>query len=540
MPPSVFFSRKILHGALCCVVVAISAFFLFVNLGRYALWDDESVSALVAKGVQRTGDTSAILDHNIVAYRSGLLVRDGKDRSTPPLSTYLIAGAFCISGVNAFSARVPSVLFGISTIILLLWFCKNHSIKAQVIFFLGILGNVSMFLFCRQARYYAAGLFFSTAIVCVYTRWRGSWRVALGMGGLGVLLFATNYLAYAALALCLFVDWLIWRRKEIAWSLRSFSALAIPQIIFIPWIVSLWNPFGTGFGEYVAKNSLWDRCVLFYWNLRDLNTAEFLVGPLLAIGCVLAWKHKDRILARMLLAFVLYIGFVCLVSPQTLFNTSVADVRYLVPIIPLAVGISTIVILRLTMKYSLLGIALALLAFFTNILNGGPFLPSGARSTIAEFGREIVFPNQDPYTPTSEWIMENVGLGESIAVYPDYMVYPLMFHSPVPTYAWQLKNETSGVSRFEKVSDIHLEGRIPPDYFILFGPVVLDFLKATKIWQANGWYYEHFATIPVFWKDLYRPELFWRSFKPIVAYDPHGEAIQVFRKVHNNETPVCK
>ena len=531
-----FYQRNIPQYALWWSVIFLSSFFLFKNLGYYALWDDESVSALVANGIQRTGDTSAFLDHNIVAYRSGLLVRDGKDRSTPPLSTYLTAGAFSLLGVDAFSARLPSAIFGIGTIVLLIWFCKNYTLKAQSIFYLGLLGNVSMFLFCRQARYYAAGLFFSTLIAFMYLRWRGSCRGAMGMALIGVFLFATNYLAYVALAICLFIDWILWRREEISWNIRNFLALFLPQFIIIPCIANIWNPFATGFGKYVAKNSFWDRVEIFFWNLRDLNSAEFIVGPLLFAGFFLAWRHRDKILTRMLLSFLVYVGFVSLVSPQTISNTSVADVRYLVPIIPLAVGASSIVILQLTRNYHILGIGLALLVFQTNILNGGPILASGIRSTIAEFAHEIVFPLQEPYSIVSDWIGKNICSGESVAIFPDYMVYPLMFHNPCPTYAWQLKNEVVGKSPFGDVPDIHWEGRCPPDYFVIFGPAVVDFLKVAPLWNRRGWHYEHLATINAFWKDLYRPELFWRTFRPIGQFDPDLEAIQIFRKVQQNDS----
>jgi len=531
LPP--FFHSKIFQQiALFTSVLVVSACFLFGNLERYALWDDESVSALVAIGIQRTGDTSVILDHNIVAYRSGLLVREGKDRSTPPLSTYLTAASFSLFGVNAWAARLPSACFGLAAVGLLLGFCRSLPLKTQVIFSLGILGNVSLFLFCRQARYYAAGVFFSTALVFLYSRWKGSWREALGMAILGVLIFATNYLVYAALVLCLLADWFFWRRKEIAWTPKNLLAITLPQVVVIPCITLIWNPFGTGFGEYVGQNSPWDRIVLFLWNLRDLNAAEFLVGPLILVACFLAWKTKDQLLSRMLLALFLYVCFVSLVSPQTLSNTSVADVRYLVPVIPLGIAIGTLVITRVTEGYRLLGIGLALLAFQTNLLNGGPLLQSGARSTIAEFARELFAPNPEPYTPAADWISKNVKSGESVAVFPDYMVYPLMFRSPLPTYAWQLK---SGVeSRFGNVPDIHWEGRQPPDYFVLFGPVVTEFLKAAPQWESRGWRYEHAATINTFWKDLYRPELFWRTFRPISRFDPDWEAIQIFRRRNND------
>src|SRR5579885_1920033 len=84
------------------------AFLLFAQLGHYALWDDEALTALSAKAIQATGDTGVLLDHgNIVAYRDGLLIHHFADRSTPPLSAYLCALSFDCFGISAFTARLP-------------------------------------------------------------------------------------------------------------------------------------------------------------------------------------------------------------------------------------------------------------------------------------------------------------------------------------------------------------------------------------------------------------------------------------------------
>ena len=66
-------------------VLVVSSTLLFARLGHYALWDDEAITALTSKSVWQTGDTGATFGHNILAYRNGLLLRDMKDRATPPL-----------------------------------------------------------------------------------------------------------------------------------------------------------------------------------------------------------------------------------------------------------------------------------------------------------------------------------------------------------------------------------------------------------------------------------------------------------------------
>src|SRR6266852_1011387 len=57
-----------------CIALAIlgtAAVLIFARLGHYALWDDEASTALAAIGVWRTGDTVAVIDHNIVAFHLG-------------------------------------------------------------------------------------------------------------------------------------------------------------------------------------------------------------------------------------------------------------------------------------------------------------------------------------------------------------------------------------------------------------------------------------------------------------------------------------
>ena len=46
----------------------------------------------------------------------------------------------------------------------------------------------------------------------------------------------------------------------------------------------------------------------------------------------------------------------------------------------------------------------------------------------------------------------------------------------------------------------------------------------------SGVQYQHLPTIDFFWKDLYRPELFWRSFTSTADYDKDLEAIHVFKR----------
>ncbi|MDX2081183.1 MAG: glycosyltransferase family 39 protein [Terrimicrobiaceae bacterium] len=529
-----------LAGGRAVIVVpflAIAAFFLFASLGSYALWDDEAVGALTAKAVLRDGDTGAMLDHNIIAYRDGLLVRDGADRSTPPLPTYLKAVSFAGLGVSAWAARLPFALAGFALAMLLaFWSCRMPR-PAQVVFLLALIGNVSLWLFCRQARYYGLSVLLSTVVVFLYTRWladrRDRWLWSITASS--ALLFATHYLAAVALYACLFADFLIFQRKSVRWTLRELAIVFIPQTLSGLFFLSIWNPFQTAFGGYVQKNGPLDRLTLLWWNLRDLNSAEFLVGPLILMAVYCAIRHRDRLAGRQLCALAVYVVVISALSPQTVFNTNVADIRYLVPVIPLAAAIGAWTLHLLIRRRRLL-VATALLVFWTNVLNGGWFFPWGVRSTVLEFVTELLRPPPEPYSAAIQWIRQNVPEKASVVVLPSHMVYPLMFHAPAATYGWQLHGKDPG--KFPPLPEIHYAGREWPDYFVAFGPSVSGLANWISNQDQKAHDYQIAAQIPVFWKDLYRPELFWRSFREVRPQEGTLDGIYIFGRTAS--TPPLK
>src|SRR5688572_30746883 len=84
--------RRIAAGPpIAAGTLVASAALLFSGLGRYALWEDEAVTALHAQGVWRTGDTTAVVGRNVVGYRAGSPLSGLRERYTPPLACYMAA-----------------------------------------------------------------------------------------------------------------------------------------------------------------------------------------------------------------------------------------------------------------------------------------------------------------------------------------------------------------------------------------------------------------------------------------------------------------
>jgi hypothetical protein len=140
----------------------------------------------------------------------------------------------------------------------------------------------------------------------------------------------------------------------------------------------------------------------------------------------------------------------------------------------------------------------------------------------------LVHPQAEPFTPAIAWIREHVAPGQSVLVKPDWMVYPLMFRAPNAVYAWQLKDPPTR-EEYRALPDIHFEGRVAPDYMIAFGPWRKEIGEAQDLLAPRGVRYRLVDTIPVYWQDLYRPEIIWRSFTTIEPGE--GTDVRIYQRI---------
>ncbi len=523
-----------------------SATLLFARLGHYPLWDDEADTGLYGLSVWRTGDTSARLGHNLIAFRSGKELTDLHNRYLPPLGYYVCAPFVGLLGRTAFAARLPFVLFGLATVVLLLvWLRReNAGVLTWLLMGLAVVGNVSFFLFMRQARYYAVSTFASALIVYLYLYRREGWRNAAAIGLLLVMVLGSNYLQYGALVVCLLADYVIWGRRERWATWREWVALLLPQLLLGGFILLVWNPMNAA-KVWDVESPTWlrDRFVLLAYQFRDMNGCEFGVGLLILLAPFVAAWTRDRWLARALLALVLYAGVIGIGSPQEVHITGVANVRYLVPLIPLLMFIGLRVILRLSGRRWSVAVPLAVVAFLTTALHGGPYAGLGARtrfdeflprrqlrSTLLKYVEELRDPLPSGFAMTIHWIQAHMEEGQSVWVSPNYAVYPLMYHAPRVVYAWQLLWPPE--PQFEKLDSIHFFARSQPDYAIVFGPVLN---RVTPALKRLG--FRRVKVLDVFWADLNRPELFYHAFEPIRDFDRSDRAVYVYECQGDGDSP---
>lgn len=543
-------------------VLAGASFFLFTRLGHAALWDDEANTALFALSVWRTGDTSALLDGNLVAHYSGAELVDLRNRYIPPLANYVSAPFVGLVGRTALAARLPFAVCGLLTVsVMLLWLWRdNPGGGTWWLMGAGILGNVSLMLYARQCRYYALAMLATTALAYLYCHRGERKRTMVLMAAVSLLLLGANYMSFAAAYVCLAVDYLLWGRKRRRLTLRGAAVLFVPQVVLGGLLVAVYNPIGKDIFGYQSQWWLLDRAKLLWWNVRELNGCELGVGVLIAAAPLLYFATRDRRLLRAPAAIAVYILTVALLSPQPLEPLlSVAFVRYLAPLIPLCIltgvlSIRAVVALlerraRLERGVSVAaGILLGAAAFGTNMLHGGPLAGADEstgfsrpiaegrfRSTVLEFTAELIRPAPSTYRAAAGWIGRNVPERRSVWVVPGYATYPLMFHAPNALYAWQLNSNMppDKAGQFEHLPRIHFMGSLPPDYVVVFGPAVQQVRHLMRQWQTQGIRYRQVRRIEGYWYDLSRPELFWHAFGPIEEFDRNTEGVYIFARSGN-------
>jgi len=519
-------------GVLAIFLLLGSAVLLFARLGRYTLWDDEAQTALNAEGVLQSGDTSAVIGHNVNAYRGGQLLRGLRNRFPSPLQAYVVAPFLAVMGRTALAARLPFALCGLACVSLIVrWLWQSRaSPLTWALTTMAVLGNVSFFLFYRQARYYGLTMLSSVVLVYLYLRWDARRVTLVAFSLVSAALLASNPINLAAVYAALALDYAMWGRKSHRIRAGDIPYLLVPLLLIGVPVLYVWNPLGveiTGF-----RDASWAaaRAKLLWLNLRDISRSEFGVGVLLLAAPVVYFlgARTQPLLLRGCAFLLIYVLAVTLVSPQQADLAHDADVRYLAPLIPLCVALEVLTLREAAGWIGWWVLPLAVIAFGTNVLALGPVMGQPARSSVVLYVGELVRPTEDPYRAAVDWIDAHVGDGQSIWVVPDFPMYSLMFHAPRAVYAWQF--DPSDEPKYPGLPPIHFAGRAAPDFVIVFGPEIARVRPMLSRAESRGVKYEQNATLNVYWQDQYRPELIWHRFKPKPSFDQAKEAIYVFRR----------
>jgi len=519
--------RTVLKTQIIIVTMILASFFLFWNLGHYALWEDEAVTAMAAKGIVRTGDTYAMVDGNLAAYGNGIELKNLKNRITSALPTYATALSFVCFGENAWAARFPHALAGLLSCALLLRWASKRGIRHLLLVSILLLGNASIFLYFRQCRYYAFAMFFALLVFYLYWNWDGTRKKAVFLALALLGLMFSYYITYVAVTAALAIDYVLWKRKETPLKMSDWLIVIVPQIAGVLAAYLFWNPYDTVLGDR-ERNNLLGMFKLFYMQIRDMNRNEYYSVFLMVIALGLGWYKKEKGVLRAILAMLVITAVVAGLSAQVARIMWVADVRYISTIITLCLLVQARGIFLLCGGRPLACVVVAFLAAFSNFGNGGMFFPEGVRSTAYLFAKELVNPpNSDPYGPVAKWINENIPMGALVLAVPNKDIYPLMFEANRVFYCWQLDDRSQ--EQFKHLPPVFFKGECLPDYIVVFGQSGPEARQLISRYCPPEVRFQQVETPSIFGRALYRPELFWRTFMPVKNY-PDDITVKIYKR----------
>lgn len=534
------------------VVILTSVFAILVVLGAnmHPLWGDEVETGLFARNILRYGLPKGWDGINIMGINDAIVLNSDLINHTSPWAQYyLVAASFKVFGESAFSARLPFILFAILSIPLYchvtMMVVKSHRVALLATTILAT--SVPFVLFAYQARYYSlvsfAGILF---VLACHLLTKKSWAKILFIVS-SVLLFYGNYAVFVAFFLATIVSVILtlWvkgdkRDKgiEIWLFLRTTTVLSIvTAILTAPWFIILKPLSGRGslspppLGESISL--LRQIIVDAFYPFNQNNAFPYALAALFICFLIHKIRKKEEVrawifaLSLPLSYLLVMIGFTAVAEVDTAF----VQIRYTMIVFPYFVLCSVLALEEVIKRNKLVGIGLISLFVTTNIFTIYPF-----RSFLWEYLGEIRNPYKTPDQLVADYLSHHAKDGDTAFVSLDRAHEPLIFdlkdkirfvNRVTPRNPRIFPKNRSTLPRY--ISDF-LEN---PDWVILYSKrgndgtlLTFDYRPLSpRINLVRD--YEEFA-LPVFFVDMSRPEIEFRSFKEIIP--DANDRVFIYRK----------
>ncbi|MAE62377.1 MAG: hypothetical protein CMJ49_13605 [Planctomycetaceae bacterium] len=463
------------------LILLFAAFGLSWRLGDRLLWGDEAETANLAVNILKFGVPVADDGRNVITLLNGNDLNEQKIWVWSPwLDEYIAAGSFWLFGKSTETARLPFVVLGFVTLVLLGRLThhvyENIELTLTVMFMCAMC--VSFYLLSRQCRYHAVlmcaqvGLLFGFHELIRRRPVRGTIVLAIAL----IAQFYCNYVIVAGNVAALCVAGAILLR----WHWRRLWPMGISFAVFglaaLPWLL---------YAQSVKQsNFIQINTILNNW-LSFVLKMDWLIAPaivmLLALGVLICREVRrrrneptvsDATGADYPLAaseFSVLIASTIVVVPLFLSIPPFGHFRYLgalVPVLMLALGVSMCYVVRWTW----LRRALVLIVALTNVLSVVRFVAPepnhGLDVPMVRFVRSITTEYTDRVEDLVDFLNEQAEPGQM--VYLPHPAFPLIFHTDQRYFdaRYHLSHiQGKTPKRFRALDKKH-----PPDWIFIRGP----------------------------------------------------------------------
>jgi len=249
MPQSQHLKRFLLFVGIFIGICAIYT----IGLGRSPLLDpDEPIYGQFVKEMVNTGDW-------LTPHYADKLWFD-----KPPLFYWLASSCVKVGGLNEFTLRLPSAIFGALTVIMVFFLaCHDFGKKAGALAAAVVSTTLLQIVLTHAAATDALMVFFMVAGLYFYRRWLDSsgkqatmWMAACGAAaGLGLLTKGPSVPLLLFAAMFAHLLWIKKLSKLI--SVDILLGVIVSLVIGLPWYIAMWSMYGKIFvDQFIIANNI--------------------------------------------------------------------------------------------------------------------------------------------------------------------------------------------------------------------------------------------------------------------------------------------
>lgn len=407
------------------LLVFVSIFFLFTNLGNIYLWTDEAETGFLARNLLTYGYPRASDGTNIVQITGQWNHFGQYDKRylwtvQPWLPFYITAASFALLGISTFTARLPFAIFGLGNILLTYVLTQklfqNKTISRISTTLLAF--SVPFLLHMRQCHYYALLPFFTLCLIISYLNFIEQKRFSsAGIIISATLLFHSNYGAFISILGAIGLHYLIFHFKRE--NINKVLLVVIPTcLLSLPFLIFM-KPL-----SHVTKLTAENLRHQIEFYIRTINKYVFPIAFFAVVSTFRYFKAKDIPFSGLsgkksklwFIVLVIFAGiFLLIFVEQRIF-------RYMIHIVPLLYVLQGIILANWFKKSRLLTSVVLIILISSNFFNNPKI-----KFPIYDFIWEISHDYDGPNEGIVEFLNANAKEGEQVKV--PYADRPILFYT---------------------------------------------------------------------------------------------------------------